>query len=280
MTKLIDFLLGITWATALVLAAATAVYADQPEILKIDVCHATGSESNPYVLVNVSIHSVADADSVGGHGDHEDDAWEPYTYGDLDFDGQGDMPLCEGAPDEPEDTPEPTETEEPEDDPTATPDPTDAPEPTPTDVSEEPTSEPTPDSEDCEIDCEPTTTPPVTEEPEQLPSAGYISQYDVMNGEPWVVFMPDADTVVWAAHNQEGWIASTWWQLWVNVEFYWPYGDSPSWYTVTNYIIADVTDVSLIYATEPDVILVTCRGYSAETNTWAQRLVIYANLSN
>ena len=274
MTKLIDFLLGITWATALVLAAATAVYADQPEILKIDVCHATGSESNPYVLVNVSIHSVADADSVGGHGDHEDDAWEPYTYGDLDFDGQGDMALCEGAPtDEPEDTPEPTETEEPEDDPTATPDPTDAPEPTPTDVSEEPTSEPTPDSEDCEIDCEPTATPPVTEEPEQLPSAGFVSQVEIINGEPWQLSVPGN---VWAGHNQADWPAGQWWMLWKDKEFYF----NGEWYITQEYLIVDPTEVELIgRAVDFDLMLITCRGYDSVTNTWAERLVIFANLS-
>ena len=263
MKRRIAIILALAVAIIGAVIYTTAAYAGHQWIMLHHVDQGQGQQS---------FDQCMPLESWSGHDGHVGDWYEgPFDNDDCDE---------EEATDEPEDTPEPTETEEPEDDPTATPDPTDAPEPTPTDVSEEPTSEPTPDSEDCEIDCEPTTTPPVTEEPEQLPSAGYISQYDVMNGEPWVVFMPDADTVVWAAHNQEGWIASTWWQLWVNVEFYWPYGDSPSWYTVTNYIIADVTNVSLIYATEPDVILVTCRGYSAETNTWAQRLVIYANLSN
>ena len=314
--------LALALVMVAVLTTAGVAYADRPESLKLDVCHATGSESNPYVLVNVNVNSVKDANNVGGHGQHGDDAWESYTYGGVEYPGQGDMALCEGAPDEPEDTPEPTETEEPEDDPTATPDPTDAPEPTPTDVSEEPTSEPTPDSEDCEIGCEPTATPPVTEEPPtceeiencetpeptptnvgeptptdepaptptdipsgpepdvQLPSAGeFVSQTELLNGEPWIVMVNDG-IAVWAGHNgvQDS-PANDWWKLWSGIEFYWAYGDAPGWYKVVEYIPdAEPTDVQLMYRTDIDydILLITCRTYDVESNTWLNRLLVYA----
>ena len=68
------------------------------ETLKIDVCHATSSATNPYVLVNVSINSVETAQNVGGHGSHAEDAWEPYTYDGVDYPGQGDMSNCDDLP--------------------------------------------------------------------------------------------------------------------------------------------------------------------------------------
>jgi len=92
-------LLALLAIIALTLGATGAAFAappaDQPEHLKIDVCHATGSESNPYVLVNVNINSVEDAQNVGGHGTHEGDSWEPYTYGGVEYPGQGDMANCD-----------------------------------------------------------------------------------------------------------------------------------------------------------------------------------------
>ena len=264
------------------------------------------------MLVNVNIHSVEDANGVGGHGTHPGDAWEPYTYGGIEYPGQGDMGNCEDLEPEdptptPEDEPTPVPTEEPtpvptdEPQPTPTdapgPTPTDGPQPTPTDVitptdeptpTEDPTPTPTEEPPTCEeLDtCEtPTPTPTEvvpTEEPtpDKLPSTGFISQGEIMNGEPWIVML-NGDTTVWAGHNQEDWPAGQWWKLWTGVEFYWQYGDSQGWYTVTYYNAdAAVTDVHLIYSTEPDIILVTCRGYDAETNTWAQRLVIYAEASD
>ena len=260
---MIKKLAGLFVFVALLVSVAV-VYADQPEILKIDVCHATGSENNPYVLVNVSIHSVEDANGLNGHGDHEDDAWEPFTYDGVDYPGQGDMSWCDGAPTEvPTDEPTPTSTEEstatPTEEPTDEPTPT-SPGPTPTDIGPTPTDTPPSDDPDSDV---------------QLPSAGFISQTEIMNGEPWIVMLNE-DTTVWAAHNQEGWPAAEWWQLWEGVEFEF----NGQWYTVTDYIFAQPTDVHLIYSTEPDIILITCRGYSAETNSWSQRLVIYAELSD
>lgn len=49
-------------------------------VVKVNVCHHTGSPSNPYVLVVVSVQSVEDAINLGGHGNHEDDAWHAYEF--------------------------------------------------------------------------------------------------------------------------------------------------------------------------------------------------------
>ncbi|HEY3342470.1 MAG TPA: hypothetical protein VGK81_10645, partial [Anaerolineae bacterium] len=38
---------------------------------KLTICHATASFSNPYDVVSVSISSIADAESVSGHGTHD-----------------------------------------------------------------------------------------------------------------------------------------------------------------------------------------------------------------
>ena len=181
----------------------------------------------------------------------------------------------------------PTPTQEPTNEPTIEPTatPTDAPQPTPTPSDEPGEPTPTPTDEGCDGECEPTeiptptpTDPPTPVETPELPKAGFTSQMELINGEPWIV-MVNEQTTVWAAHNQEGWPAASWWQLFVGVEFYWEYGDNPGWYRVTNYILAEPTDVHLIYTTEPDLILLTCRGYDPATNQWAQRLVLYAEVS-
>jgi hypothetical protein len=49
-------------------------------VVKVNVCHHTNSPVNPYVLIEVSVQSVEDAINLGGHGQHEDDAWHPYEY--------------------------------------------------------------------------------------------------------------------------------------------------------------------------------------------------------
>jgi sortase (surface protein transpeptidase) len=63
--------------------------------------------------------------------------------------------------------------------------------------------------------------------------------------------------------------------LWTGKEFFF----QGQWYTVTDYIIADPSEVNLIDGGE-DITLITCRGYDPVTNTWAERLVIYAELSD
>lgn len=105
-----------------VVETPTETPTEPPEHLKIDVCHVTGSASNPYVLINVNIHSVEDAQHVGGHGDHytapwvfgDDDAWESYTYGGVDYPGVGpDGFIANGcelpATETPDPTPEPVQ---------------------------------------------------------------------------------------------------------------------------------------------------------------------------
>ena len=256
MKRRIAIILALAVAIIGAVIYTTAAYAGHQWIMLHHVDQGQGQQS---------FDQCMPLESWSGHDGHVGDWYEgPFDNDDCDE---------EEATDEPEDTPEPTETEEPEDDPTATPDPTDAPEPTPTDVSEEPTSEPTPDSEDCEIDCEPTATPPVTEEPEQLPSAGFVSQVEIMNGEPWQLSVPGN---VWAGHNQADWPAGQWWMLWKDKEFYF----NGEWYITQEYLIVDPTEVELIgRAVDFDLMLITCRGYDSVTNTWAERLVIFANLS-
>lgn len=174
----------------------------------------------------------------------------------------------------------------PEEDPTPTNTPTDKPTPTPTNT---PTDVPTPTPTDdprCQEECEdptptPTETPPDNPTPTptdppstpELPKAGFTSQYEILNGEPWQLSVPGN---VWAAHNQEGWIASTWWMLWEGKEFIF----NGQWYTTERYVIADPTEVELIgQAVDYDLLLITCRNYDPVTNRWAERLLIFAELS-
>lgn len=63
---------------------STVAYA----VLKVDVCHATGSVSNPYVLNSVAIHSVDDATGLNGHGEHADDAWMSFVFENVTYPGQ------------------------------------------------------------------------------------------------------------------------------------------------------------------------------------------------
>jgi hypothetical protein len=63
----------------------------------VTLCHATSSEKNPYVVITVNFNSIADAQSVGGHGDHADDIIPPYAYidpqGTVNYPGQGDQSI-------------------------------------------------------------------------------------------------------------------------------------------------------------------------------------------
>lgn len=58
------------------------------EGVKVNVCHATGSPTNPYVLNVVSIHSVDDATGLNGHGNHLDDAWQSFVFEGVVYPGQ------------------------------------------------------------------------------------------------------------------------------------------------------------------------------------------------
>jgi hypothetical protein len=107
-----------------------------------------------------------------------------------------------------------------------------------------------------------------------LPKAGFVSQGEILTGEPWQLTVPG---YVWAGHNQEGWPAGEWWKLWEGKEFEF----QGVWYTTVEYIIADPTEVELIgRAVDFDLMLITCRNFDPISNTWGERLVIFANRSN
>jgi len=88
-------------------AITPKVSADQPpcQPTKVDVCHHTSSESNPYVSINVSIHSVEDANSAGGHLLHsavpfelyKSDAWPSFNYCGVTYPAFGDQELVENG---------------------------------------------------------------------------------------------------------------------------------------------------------------------------------------
>src|SRR5690606_30524310 len=49
---------------------------DDTETKKVTLCHATGSETNPYTAITVSVNAFLNA----GHVDHEGDIWAEFTY--------------------------------------------------------------------------------------------------------------------------------------------------------------------------------------------------------
>jgi hypothetical protein len=111
---------------------------------KVVVCHATSSDTNPYVRIEVSVNSIASAaDWFNGHGGHPEDTWEGFTArnGDV-IAPQGSTDICKDSPMEPTETPIPP-TATPEDPPTATPEP---PTETPIPPTNTPPVNPTPTS--------------------------------------------------------------------------------------------------------------------------------------
>ncbi len=98
-------------------SAAGIALATQPEIVTVPMCHATGSESNPYTNPTVSVHSVDDANGLNGHGVHSGDIWASFVYGGVTYPGQGNQSIlangCEVDNSTPEPTQEPTETQPP-----------------------------------------------------------------------------------------------------------------------------------------------------------------------
>lgn len=56
--------------------------------VSVNVCHHTGSNTNPYNLITVAIHSVNDANGLNGHGDHPEDAWQSFVYEGVTYSGQ------------------------------------------------------------------------------------------------------------------------------------------------------------------------------------------------
>ena len=76
------------------------------ESIKIDVCHQAGPYH--YVLINVSIHSVNDANGLNGHGSHGGDSWLGFWFESIYYPGQGNFP---GGCVDPTNTPTVTATE-------------------------------------------------------------------------------------------------------------------------------------------------------------------------
>ncbi|NTW45476.1 MAG: hypothetical protein HGB18_00280 [Candidatus Moranbacteria bacterium] len=59
-----------------------------PDPVKVNICHATGSETNPFTKNEVSINSVSKCRDAAGHDDHGGDIIPPYSYGSCSFRGQ------------------------------------------------------------------------------------------------------------------------------------------------------------------------------------------------
>lgn len=57
-------------------------------VVNVNVCHATGSNTNPYNLITVAVHSVDDANGLNGHGTHEGDAWMSFEFEGVIYPGQ------------------------------------------------------------------------------------------------------------------------------------------------------------------------------------------------
>ena len=261
MTKHIANFLTATFLLTAILAAVTAAYA-QPENLQIDVCHATGSESNPYVQVTVNINSVADAENVGGHGNHANDAWEPYTFGDVDYPGQGDMAACEGTP--PAD-PTPTATPLPTDIPPTTETPND---PTPTaTLTDNPGSDPT----TVPTDTEPSPTPSDTNPTVDLPNTG--SPFGIGPNTVWQE--PRLPANLYLGHNGSGGIGEDWVLLDIGSHYTSPYigGD----YEVAGRMRVLATDTWVLDTIRSwnGVSLLTCSGYNPLTGEWKYRVVLF-----
>lgn len=147
---------------------------------KVTLCHATGSQSNPYVSVDVNISSAGDAANAKGHDSHADDIIPPYSYsgqdGSINYPGknwtaEGQDILndgCKVVDDDNPVTPTPSPTSNPTPPPTSSPspspnpspssDPTPSPNPSPSPTSEGGAPEPTPTPTS-------TPTPPTTQGP-------------------------------------------------------------------------------------------------------------------
>ena len=118
---------------------------------KVRICHATASQTNPYVNIEVDSSSIENPNGnkyLNGHGDHINDIIPEFTFGETQFLGRNwddtgqaiwkndckvVLPTPSPTPTEPTPTPTPTE---------PTPTPTE-PTPTPTEPTPTPT-EPTP----------------------------------------------------------------------------------------------------------------------------------------
>lgn len=141
-------------------AWAALAHASSVEPQRVTICHATASNTNPYVEETVDVASSGELQ--GGHNDHPADIIPPYSYDGgsypgLNFDAQGQAILDAGCtvPGEPTPTPTATETE------TATPTPSETPSETPTPtVTPTPTQTPSPSHSAVVVASSTSSTPP------------------------------------------------------------------------------------------------------------------------
>lgn len=160
-------------------------------VLKINVCHATGSNTNPYNLIVVSISSVDDATGLNGHGDHVNDAWLPFTFNGVDYPGQN--PQVFGTIINADCSVIPPATDTPV--PSATPTATDTLEPFPTPTytsTSTPTSVPT-DTPTATSTDTPTSTPTATAtatDPPPTPTGTYIPPTSTSTSQPTATRTP------------------------------------------------------------------------------------------
>ena len=80
--------IAIAGGVSLAFSSSHVVKAGAPPF-KVQICHATNSETNPYTQNDVSFNSIAKAQSVDGHGAHTGPIWAPgdkaadITWGDI-----------------------------------------------------------------------------------------------------------------------------------------------------------------------------------------------------
>ncbi len=126
------FLIAGVVALLMLATAVVPAYANPAPHVKVDVCHATSSQSNPYVLINVNVNSVGVANYLNGHAGHGGDIWASFVYNGVTYSGHGDQSIlangCKVA------TPTPTSTNVPTATPTSTSIPTATPTNTPVDT--------------------------------------------------------------------------------------------------------------------------------------------------
>ena len=93
MSRTIKGLTALFAVAALSVVVATSAFATRAPHVKVDVCHATGSQSNPYVSINVNVNSVGVANDLNGHAGHVGDIWAPFVFNGVTYPGQGDQSI-------------------------------------------------------------------------------------------------------------------------------------------------------------------------------------------
>ena len=93
MKRVLTGLAALFAVALLTVMAASSAFAVKAPHVKVDVCHATGSQHNPYVLINVNVNSVGVANDLNGHAGHAGDIWAPFVFDGVTYPGQGDQSI-------------------------------------------------------------------------------------------------------------------------------------------------------------------------------------------